>query len=46
MIDDLAYYLEDRYMTAHKYDANADILASEKQEIIARLRRLKAEAGQ
>ena len=39
-----SYYLEDRYMTAHKYasDANADILDSEKQEIRARLRRVKA----
>ena len=38
------YYLEDRYMTARKYDldANADILNSEKQEILARLRRIKA----
>jgi hypothetical protein len=44
--DDLYYYLEDRYMTARKYDlaANADILASEKQEIFARLRRVKAAA--
>ena len=39
------YYLEDRYMTIHKYDLDADanILASEKQEILARLRRVKAE---
>ena len=38
-----SYYLEDRYMTAHKYDleANADVLAAEKPEIISRLRRLK-----
>ena len=37
------YYLEDRYMTLRKYDleAKADILASEKQEILARLRRVK-----
>jgi hypothetical protein len=37
------YYLEDRYMTARKYDpaAKTDILASEKQEILARLMRLK-----
>ncbi len=35
------YYLQDRYMTVRKYDvdANPDILASEKQEILARLRR-------
>jgi hypothetical protein len=48
MVDDY-YYLEDRYMTAHKYDleanSNADVLTSEKPEIIGRLRRLKAEAG-
>lgn len=45
ILDDLYYYLEDRYMTVHKYDldANADILGSEKQEILARLRRVKAE---
>jgi hypothetical protein len=38
------YYLEDRYMTVRKYDqmAGADILAAEKQEILARLRRAKA----
>ena len=44
LVDD-CYYLEDRYMTVHKYDmeANVDILASEKQEILARLSRLKAE---
>jgi hypothetical protein len=38
------YQLQDRYMTAHKYDleASGDVLASEKQEILARLRRVKA----
>lgn len=38
------YYLEDRYMTARKYnlDANADILQAEKQEVLTRLRRIKA----
>jgi hypothetical protein len=43
--DGLFYYLEDRYMTVHRYDpvANTDILASEKQEILARLRRVRAE---
>ncbi|HLX42985.1 MAG TPA: hypothetical protein VKR43_06100 [Bryobacteraceae bacterium] len=42
LVDDLYYYLEDRYMTARKYDldAKADVLASEKSEILARLRRL------
>lgn len=45
VVGDSFYYLEDRYMTVHKYDllANADVLAAEKQEIIARLKRLKAE---
>jgi hypothetical protein len=45
--DDDSYYLQDRYMTARKYDFDSnpklDILASEKQEIIARLKRAKAE---
>lgn len=37
------YYLEDRYMTAQKYDLHAkDILGAEKQEILARLRQIKA----
>jgi len=37
------YYLEDRYMTARSYDQDAgvNILASERPEILARLRRLK-----
>ena len=40
------YYLEDRYMTTRKYDVegNADILASERQELLARLRRLREAA--
>ena len=44
-LDDLYYYLEDRYMTVRKYDldSTADILASEKQETLARLRRVKTE---
>ncbi|HWC98897.1 MAG TPA: hypothetical protein VG456_19185 [Candidatus Sulfopaludibacter sp.] len=39
------YYLEDRYMTARTHDreADADILAAEKPEILNRLRRLKLE---
>jgi hypothetical protein len=39
------YYLEDRYMTARAYvsDVHTDILGSEKQEILARLSRPKAE---
>jgi len=46
MFDDELYFLEDRYMTAHRYDlgAGVDILASEKPEILARLRRAKAAA--
>ena len=45
MLGDRFYYLEDRYMTAHTYDLDGggDILTSEKQEILARLRRLKAQ---
>jgi hypothetical protein len=41
--DDI-YLLEDQYLTIRKYAPfpNADILASEKQEILARLRRVKA----
>jgi len=41
------YFLEDRYMTSRIYDreAGADILASEKPEILTRLRRLKLEGG-
>jgi hypothetical protein len=45
LLDDLYYYLEDRYMTVGKYDRepNVDILTSERQEILTRLRRVKAE---
>jgi hypothetical protein len=41
--EDFSYFLEDRYMTARKYylEEDANILASEKREIIARLGRLK-----
>lgn len=44
-IGTVAYYLKDRYMTVRKYsqDANDDILGSEKPEILARLRKVKAE---
>jgi hypothetical protein len=46
LLDDLYFYLEDRYMTVRKYDLErTDILASEKQEIFARLRRVKARLG-
>jgi hypothetical protein len=43
--DSVNYYLEDQYMTTRYYDldANDDILTSEKQEILARLRRVEAE---
>jgi hypothetical protein len=43
--DALFYYLEDRYMTIRKYnlDTKANVLASERQEILARLKRIKAE---
>jgi hypothetical protein len=38
------YYLEDQYMTTRKcdLDAKADVLTSEKAEILARLRRIIA----
>jgi hypothetical protein len=42
-LDGLYYYLEDQYMTTRKYLENAHILSSEKPEIIARLKRVKAE---
>ncbi|HWE00702.1 MAG TPA: hypothetical protein VG345_16740 [Bryobacteraceae bacterium] len=44
LIGDGYYYLEDRYMTVHKYDLdrNDDVLASERKEILSRLRRVKA----
>lgn len=43
-----SYYLEDRYMTVRKYDSEAkiEVLAPERQEILARLRRIKAETRQ
>lgn len=44
LIDGERYYLYDRYMTVRKYDPDArKILDSEKDEILARLRRVKAE---
>ena len=45
IVDGLYYHLEDRYMTVRKYDpeGNENILNSEKQEILARLARVKAE---
>jgi hypothetical protein len=43
IVDALVYYLEDRYLTSRRYGyENADILASGKQEIFARLRRVHA----
>ena len=42
LLDGRYYYLDDRYMTVRKYDReNADVLNSEKNEILARLRRVK-----
>ena len=43
--DDHGYHLEDRCITVRKYDRDAHdhILATEKQEILAPLRRVKAE---
>jgi hypothetical protein len=43
MVDGLYYYLEDQYMTTRKYAEGSHILSSEKPEILARLRRVKAE---
>ena len=42
------YFVQDRYMTIRKYDldVNADILQSEKPEILARLKRIKAASEQ
>jgi hypothetical protein len=43
--DSSLYFLEDRYMSARKYDfeRGGDIIASEKQEILARLKRVQDE---
>jgi hypothetical protein len=43
LLDEPHYYLEDRYMTAQRYDleGKADVLGSEKQEILARLKRVR-----
>lgn len=42
MLGDTRYFLEDRFMTARKYDQeNDDILAAEKTEILTRLGRLR-----
>jgi len=44
VLDHDLYYLADRYMTVRKYDLEtADVLGSEKHEILARLRRIRAE---
>ena len=42
LVDGLYYYLEDQYMTVRKYSEGAHILNSEKPEILARLKRVKA----
>jgi hypothetical protein len=45
LLEDKYYYLEDRYMTVQKYDrdeAQDDILKSERPEILARLKRVRA----
>lgn len=41
--EDESYYLDDRYMTSRKYESDdkTNILGSERQEIISRLRRAK-----
>jgi hypothetical protein len=45
LTNDESYFLEDRYMTAKRYNLEAkdDVLASEKQEVLARLKRLASE---
>jgi len=44
LLNNLGYFLEDRYLTVRKYDhEKVDVLTSEKQEILARLARVKAE---
>jgi hypothetical protein len=44
LLSDLFYFLEDRYMTARKYDLEKGIiLTAEKREILARLKRVKVE---
>jgi hypothetical protein len=42
LTNNASYFLEDRYMTAKKYnsDGGDDVLASEKQETLSRLKRL------
>ena len=43
--DDVSYFLADRLLTVrrHDLDEHPDIITSEKREILARLRRVKAE---
>ena len=45
ILDNPYYFLEDQYLTARKYDlgAKADALASEKTNILSRLRRVALE---
>ena len=45
LTEDFRYYLEDTYMTVRKYDVDADanVLSSEKTEILSRLKRVKDE---
>lgn len=46
LLDGRFYYLQDRYMTARQYDySSEDILAAEKQEILARLLRVKRQSS-
>ena len=46
ILDDRYYYLQDQFMTVSKYDpeSSANVLISEKQQILARLRRVKLES--
>ncbi len=45
LLDEPYYFLEDRYITVRKYDLEPNAEASEWQEILARLQRLKADAA-
>jgi hypothetical protein len=46
LTNDESFFLEDRYMTAKKYnsDGGEDVLTSEKQETLSRLKRLVSKA--
>ena len=45
MLDYPTYFLDDQYMTVRQYDLEekADVLGSEKQEIVTRVQRVKSQ---